>query len=112
MRPQPRLVGGVMSEPGARAALGFGDFLPRHLVRDVGTAILRLLRTRQGGEIEPFVRGDEINCLALSAGPGISGRGRRSFGFHLRFKGGAVIRLSWRRGLVPASAGRGTSRKI
>src|SRR3546814_3578270 len=55
-------------QPCARLALGFGDLARAHVLVDFGAAHLRFLAAVDGGEIEPFVRLDEIDALAAGAG--------------------------------------------
>src|SRR5690349_3403422 len=55
-------------EPGASLALRFGDFAGRHLKRDLGAAFLATGRARKGSEVEPFVRFDQVDGHAASAG--------------------------------------------
>src|SRR3546814_15988026 len=71
--------------PCARLALGFGDLARAHVLGDFGAAHLRFLAAVDGGEIEPFVRLDEIDALAAGAGriedaeiePGVAVSARR-----------------------------------
>src|SRR6185503_6352099 len=59
---------GRFGEPGAGLALGFGDLAGGHLLGDLGAAFLAAAAAAQGGEVEPFVRLDEIDIEAVRAG--------------------------------------------
>ncbi|PAV93416.1 hypothetical protein WR25_20132 [Diploscapter pachys] len=56
-------------QPGARLALRFGDLARGHVLGHVGAGIHRVLKARHGGEIEPFVRLDQID--PRPRGPGL-----------------------------------------
>src|SRR5690349_2947023 len=49
------------AEPGAGLALSFGDFACAHLECNLGAALLPTRAARQGREVEPFVRFDEVD---------------------------------------------------
>ena len=49
-------------------ALRFGDLAGRHLERDLGPAFLSARRARKRREVEPFVRFDEVDGHAATAG--------------------------------------------
>jgi hypothetical protein len=51
----------VRSHPGARLAECGGDFALAHLLGDLATKRDRIQAALQGGEVEPFVRGDQID---------------------------------------------------
>ena len=57
-----------VGEPGARLALGFGDLAGGHLLGDLGPAFLAALAAVEGGEVEPFVRFDEVDLEPVGAG--------------------------------------------
>jgi hypothetical protein len=77
-RPRPRAGGrsivharggvGDVGEPGAGLALGFGDLAGGHVLGDVGPAFLGHVAAVEGGEVEPFVRFDEVDLDAAAAG--------------------------------------------
>ena len=63
-------LGGVAlgcSEPGARLALGLGDFASGHLDEILGAAFLAAGVARQGREVEPFMGFDQIDRRAAAA---------------------------------------------
>ena len=49
------------AQPGAGLALRFGNLAGGHLDRDFGAAFLAAGAARQRGEVEPFVRFDEVD---------------------------------------------------
>ena len=57
-----------VGEPGAGLALGLGDLAGGHVFGDVGAAFLGDGAAVQGGEVEPFVRFDEVDLDAADAG--------------------------------------------
>src|ERR1051325_6719874 len=56
----------VGDDPLARGALRRGDLLRGHLGRDLTAQPDRILVAAHGGEIEPLVRGDEVDREAIS----------------------------------------------
>jgi hypothetical protein len=66
IEPAPRLVRG---DPGAGLALRDGDLALRHQFGDLATQRNRISAAFQGGKVEPFVRGDEIDDAGTSARP-------------------------------------------
>src|SRR3954470_7257936 len=60
-----------LGEPGAGLALGLGDLPRAHFLGDLGAAGLAFEAAVQGGEVEPFMRLDEVDLHAMGAG-GIS----------------------------------------
>src|SRR5690606_22831305 len=55
-------------DPGAGAALRFGDFARGHFFRDVGAACLRFAVAAKGRQIEPLVRFYQVAGDAVAAG--------------------------------------------
>ena len=64
---RPR-VSPCVGEPGAGLALGFGDLARGHVLGDLGPAFLAALAAVEGGEVEPFVRFDEVDLDPAGAG--------------------------------------------
>src|SRR3546814_20296712 len=55
-------------EPGARLALRLGDFIARHFARQVGAALLAFDIAAERGEVEPFMRLDQVDIDPARAG--------------------------------------------
>jgi hypothetical protein len=54
-------------QPGPRLALGFRDFAGGHIFGDFGAAFLAAFISAKRGEIEPFMRLDQINIDPVAA---------------------------------------------
>src|SRR4030095_11839903 len=58
----------AVAQPCTRLALCLGDFAGGHLDRDFGPAGLAAGVARQRGEVEPFMRLDQVDVYSAAAG--------------------------------------------
>lgn len=59
---------GGFVEPGPRLTLRFGNFVAAHFFGDIGAALLAFPISGECGEIEPFMRLDQIHIDSAATG--------------------------------------------
>ena len=59
---------GGFVEPGPRLTLCFGNFVAAHFFGNIGAALLAFAISAERGEIEPFMRLDQIDIDPAAAG--------------------------------------------
>jgi hypothetical protein len=78
-------------QPGARAALGLGDFAGGHFLGHFGAADLGFFMPGNSGQVEPFVRLGQIALRAMAAGG--KGHAKIEIGRNIALRGGGQAAL-------------------